>query len=165
MLKELKKLKSNRDGFTIIEVLIVLAIAGLIMVVVFLAVPNLEKSQRNNSRKTDANNVLSALSDYTSNNGGQLPTANCIGTACPFISTTSNVRLGYFTASNITFTASPASGVFSAPSTTPSSEQMDIYGDATCGNGAASAPTQGTPRQYAAYYGIEGSVATQCVSD
>jgi prepilin-type N-terminal cleavage/methylation domain-containing protein len=44
MLGNLKKYKTGHDGFTIIEVLIVLAIAGLIMVVVFLAVPNLEKS-------------------------------------------------------------------------------------------------------------------------
>ena len=53
MLRKLQKRKGNQEGFTIIEVLIVLAIAGLIMVVVFLAVPNLQKSQRNNSRKTD----------------------------------------------------------------------------------------------------------------
>ena len=41
MLKTLQKRKS--EGFTIIEVLVVLAIAGLIMVVVFLAVPALQR--------------------------------------------------------------------------------------------------------------------------
>ena len=34
----LKSIKKNKDGFTIIEVLIVLAIAALILVIVFLAV-------------------------------------------------------------------------------------------------------------------------------
>jgi prepilin-type N-terminal cleavage/methylation domain-containing protein len=163
MLKQLQQRK-DQEGFTIIEVLIVLAIAGLIMVVVFLAVPNLQKSQRNNSRKTDANNSLAALSDYVSNNGGQLPAADCTGTACAFLSATSNVKLGYFQTGNVSFTASPVSGVFVAPAA-PDTEHLDLLADATCGNGSASAPTQGTPRQIAAYFGIEGSVATQCVSE
>jgi prepilin-type N-terminal cleavage/methylation domain-containing protein len=164
MLSQVKKLKDNRDGFTIIEVLIVLAIAGLIMVIVFLAVPNLQKSQRNNARKTDANNALSALSDYTSNNGGQLPAADCTGTSCTFLSATSSVKFGYFQTANVSFAATPVSGTFTAP-TAPDSEHLLLLADATCANGAASAPTQGTARQYAAYYGIEGSVPTQCISD
>ena len=40
MLNKLKK--SDKDGFTIIEVMIVLAIAGLILLIVFLAVPALQ---------------------------------------------------------------------------------------------------------------------------
>ena len=73
MLKQISKRKS--EGFTIIEVLIVLAIAGLIMVVVFLAVPALQRSGRNNALNTDANNTLTAVGNYISNNGGSLPTA------------------------------------------------------------------------------------------
>lgn len=65
--------KDNR-GFTIIEVLIVLAIVGLIMVIVFLAVPALQRNARNTSLNTDANNTLSAVGEYVSNNGGNLPT-------------------------------------------------------------------------------------------
>jgi prepilin-type N-terminal cleavage/methylation domain-containing protein len=38
-----KKLSKKEKGFTIIEVMIVLAIAGLIMLVVFLAVPALQR--------------------------------------------------------------------------------------------------------------------------
>ena len=49
-----QKSRQDGQGFTIIEVLIVLAIAGLIMVVVFLAVPALQRNSRNNSRKADA---------------------------------------------------------------------------------------------------------------
>ena len=73
MLRQLQKRKEG--GFTIIEVLIVLAIAGLIMVVVFLAVPALQRSGRNNAMNTDANNVLTAVGNYSSNNGGTLPAA------------------------------------------------------------------------------------------
>jgi prepilin-type N-terminal cleavage/methylation domain-containing protein len=77
MLKHLQKRKSD-SGFTIIEVLIVLAIAGLIMVVVFLAVPALQRSGRNNGLNTSANNVLSAVGNYASNNGGTLPATAAI---------------------------------------------------------------------------------------
>ncbi len=61
------------EGFTIIEVLIVLAIAGLIMVVVFIAVPALQRQGRNNALNTSANNVLTAVGNYVSNNNGTLP--------------------------------------------------------------------------------------------
>ena len=62
-------------GFTIIEVLIVLAIAGLIMLVVFLAVPNLQRNSRNTSRKSDIGRIATALNDWESNNNGTTFTA------------------------------------------------------------------------------------------
>ena len=37
----------NKKGFTIIEVVLVLAIAGLIFLMVFIALPALQRSQRN----------------------------------------------------------------------------------------------------------------------
>jgi prepilin-type N-terminal cleavage/methylation domain-containing protein len=66
----LKNTKSNK-GFTIIEVLIVLAIAGLIMLIVFLAVPALQRNQRNTSRKNDSSRVATAASNYVTNSNGQ----------------------------------------------------------------------------------------------
>ena len=65
---------SKTQGFTIIEVLIVLAIAGLIMVVVFLAVPALQRQARNNALSTNANNIFTGVNNYLSNNNGTLPT-------------------------------------------------------------------------------------------
>ena len=41
------------EGFTIIEVVLVLAIAGLIFLMVFLALPALQRSQRDTQRKND----------------------------------------------------------------------------------------------------------------
>ena len=72
-------LKKENRGFTIIEVMIVLAIAALIMLVVFLAVPALQRGQRNNARKTDSARVAASVVEYTSNNGGSLPsdTTSC----------------------------------------------------------------------------------------
>lgn len=66
--------KKNK-GFTIIEVLIVLAIAGLIMLVVFLAVPALQRNSRNNARNSDASRIAGAVNECLSNNNGKI--ANC----------------------------------------------------------------------------------------
>ena len=67
--------KSKREeGFTIIEVLIVLAIAGLIMLIVFLAVPALQRNSRNTQMKNAAAAILGGISEFTNNNNGQLPT-------------------------------------------------------------------------------------------
>lgn len=61
-------------GFTIIEVLIVLAIAGLIILIVFLAVPALQRNSRNTQRKNDVSAIGGAINEYVNNNSGQLPT-------------------------------------------------------------------------------------------
>lgn len=71
MKKTLKQ--RNSEGFTIIEVLIVLAIAGLILLVVFLAVPALNRNSRNTTMKNDASAFAGGFSEYVSNNDGQLP--------------------------------------------------------------------------------------------
>ena len=70
------KQANQQKGFTIIEVVLVLAIAGLIFLVVFLAVPALQRSQRDNQRRNDASRVSTALTNYQSNNQGKLPDNN-----------------------------------------------------------------------------------------
>jgi prepilin-type N-terminal cleavage/methylation domain-containing protein len=68
----LNKIKNRKqEGFTIIEVLIVLAIAGLIMLIVFLAVPALQRNSRNTQRQADASKVATAISQCLSNRNGQ----------------------------------------------------------------------------------------------
>jgi prepilin-type N-terminal cleavage/methylation domain-containing protein len=75
----LKQLKSKREqGFTIIEVMIVLAIAGVIMLVVFLAVPALQRNNRNVQLKNAAAAILGAINEFETNNNGQLPTTVAI---------------------------------------------------------------------------------------
>ena len=67
------QVKNNNKGFTIIEVLIVLAIAALILLVVFLAVPSLQRSQRNNGKQSEASRLSSQINTMVSNNQGFLP--------------------------------------------------------------------------------------------
>jgi prepilin-type N-terminal cleavage/methylation domain-containing protein len=67
--------KKLTKGFTIIEVLIVLTIAGLILAIVFLAVPALQRNSRNTAIRSDAASILAGVNDYIANNQGSLPTA------------------------------------------------------------------------------------------
>lgn len=59
----------RQKGFTIIEVVLVLAIAGLIFLTIFLALPALQKSQRDNARKQDVGRVVAGIQEYVANNG------------------------------------------------------------------------------------------------
>ena len=69
------KLRKRSEGFTIIEVLIVLAIAGLILLIVFLAVPAMQRNSRNTQRRNDAAGLLGAVNEWSTNNNGGMPTA------------------------------------------------------------------------------------------
>ena len=66
---------SQKPAFTIIEVVLVLAIAGLIFLMVFIALPALQRNQRDTQRKNDIGRVLTALQSYQSNNRGSIPTS------------------------------------------------------------------------------------------
>lgn len=68
--------KERASGFTIIEVMIVLAIAGLIMVIVFIAIPQLQRNQRDNARQNAANRIEAEMETYAGNNQGQYPIAD-----------------------------------------------------------------------------------------
>ncbi len=63
----------TKKGFTIIEVVLVLAIAGLIFLMVFIALPALQRSQRNTQREDDISRFLTAANDYQTNNHGKTP--------------------------------------------------------------------------------------------
>lgn len=63
----------NKQGFTIIEVVLVLAIAGLIFLAIFMALPALQISQRNTQRKSDVLRVAAVVETYKSNNQGKTP--------------------------------------------------------------------------------------------
>ncbi len=74
----LKKLKKQDSGFTIIEVMIVLAIAGLIILIVLLAVPALQRNARNTAIKNDASAIVAAVGEFKSNNDGLSPSGNAV---------------------------------------------------------------------------------------
>lgn len=69
----MKKRNKERTGFTIIETSLVLAIAGIILVMVFIALPALQRQQRDTKRKDDTALFIQAIKKYQQNNRGVLP--------------------------------------------------------------------------------------------
>ena len=84
---------NTKKGFTIIEVVLVLAIAGLIFLMVFLALPALQRNQRDTQRKNDLSRVQSAINSFQANNRGRIPT---------IYTTTGNTLSNNFVASYLT---------------------------------------------------------------
>ena len=70
----LKNLSLNKNkGFTIIEVVLVLAIAGLIFLMVFLALPALQRSQKDTQRRDQLSMLVTQITQYQANNRNRLP--------------------------------------------------------------------------------------------
>ncbi len=70
----MKKISNDKKrGFTIIEVSLVLAIAGLIFLMIFVALPALQRNSRDAQRKDDLMTYLEQLKKYQTNNRGNLP--------------------------------------------------------------------------------------------
>jgi len=65
--------KNSRKGFTIIEVVLVLAIAGLIFLMLFVALPAAQRAQRDRLRKQDVSVIIAAVRQYMKNNHGNPP--------------------------------------------------------------------------------------------
>ena len=63
----------TKKGFTIIEVVLVLAIAGLIFMMVFLALPALQRAQRDTQRRDDMARFAAQVAQYQANNRGRVP--------------------------------------------------------------------------------------------
>lgn len=149
MLKKLKK--TNAKGFTIIEVMIVLAIAGLILLIVFLAVPALQRNSRNTQIKNDAGSVAGGISAYESNNAGAVPTS-ITGTGSITLSgtgTNDQIKVGGSTV----VTTTPSTG--SAPTATnPPLGTVTVFLGHRC-DGTTSA------RATAIYYSTETSTGQQ----
>lgn len=156
MLHKMKQQK--QEGFTIIEVLIVLAIAGLIMMVVFLAVPNLQRNSRNTQRKSDVSAIVGGMSEYVNNNAGQLPTT-CTAGSCTSQTWLQNAKLSQYDPSSIAF-SNVTTARTSAPTAATTADQVLIYNYAKC-NGMTITNTNATARSIAASYMVETSSAAQ----
>jgi len=165
MVSKLKNLRKDSEGFTIIEVLIVLAIAGLILLIVFLAVPALQRNARNTARKNDVASILGAMSEYTNNNGGTFPATCTIGN-CTAAAWVANAKTGTILPAAIGFdnVTTARAGGFSG--TLPAIDQVQLYNYAKCGSATTVVSTGASVRSLVAFYPVEsgGSGTTaQCV--
>ena len=164
---------TNHTGFTIVETMIVLGIAGLILLVVFLAIPALQRSSRNNQRRQDVQAILEAVSRYELNDSGKFPD-NCGDATEPACSiavggTTPNDYFLQFVADKLTYYNDPggstgghviAKGGHQAPQT-PDTEKVYIYNYQHCAQTGGGATSQGAGySDVVALYALESGSAT-----
>lgn len=71
------KRKPKHKGFTIVEVMITVAVGSLLLIAVLIAVSQLQKHNRDFHRKEYARAVAASLLDFQANNLGEIP--NCFG--------------------------------------------------------------------------------------
>lgn len=69
----MSNLLKKEKGFTLIEIVLVLAIAGLLLVIVFLAVSGAQKSRRDSQRKNDNARLMAQIEAFAGNNNGNYP--------------------------------------------------------------------------------------------
>lgn len=142
------KLRSQK-GFTIIEVLIVLAIAGLILLIVFLAVPALQRNSRNTQRTTEGARVAASVSECLANRNGSKP-------ACD---TALEVEEG--TLQQLTLEAGPFTDVQATASAGYSTTVVTVDYQRKClADGSDS--TAGGPRDFAVMFVVEPAI-NRCI--
>lgn len=146
-----KKLQQRKEaGFTIIEVLIVLAIAGLILLVVFLAVPALQRNSRNTTIKNDAQNVLGGVSEYRGAKDGANPVSLDVATAG---------EVKYRDASAVVTSikvqgSTKVTAITGDPATPPAVSELQVYLGRKC---TSDTETSANTRSVAVFYSIETS--------
>ncbi len=160
----MQRQNTNAKGFTIIEVILVLAIGSLIILMALVALPSLQASQRDTQRKNDYATLESAITSYTSNNRGKLPGACTDGTTtphkCTFIDTYikdtwEDPSKGFYqvevvAGSNTTY-AKPTAG------------QVFVYTSSKCEGETAKYDSTLGSRRYAIYAYLESG--TYCQAD
>jgi len=148
----LKKDKAQSEkGFTIIEVVLVLAIAGLIFLMVFIALPALQRNQRDTARKSDVSTVAAGVTQYTGNNRGAFPTTAQLASYVKDVSDNTTTVTVKTTAGGQTIS--------------PNDGEIIITQKSKCGaaTGASIALTTGTTRQYTVVTKLEsGGGAPYC---
>jgi len=159
-------MKERKDsGFSMVEVIIVLAIAALIIVIVLLTLPGLMRQQRNMERRGVATMVLSAYSRFV-RNGGQNATAPtnvvCYGsdtpnTSCPLDSNvTMRLGMSYMLRGDVLASEGP-NGRIDVSRDSSNSDLIKLFRGARCGEGNGIVVAGSGYRQTAAVVQLEGT--------
>lgn len=153
----MRDLLNKEQGFTLIEIVLVLAIAGLILLMVFLAVSGAQKSRRDTQRKQDVSRISSQLESFASNNDGAYPTAvNLAAFEATYLAPQSNYEdpsSGAWYGAHITY------GIL-VPATPG---YIEYSTGEICNGGIMAAAPNGNTRDYAAVIDLEQG--TDCVSN
>ena len=158
---------NDQRGFTIIEVVLVLAIAGLIFLMVFIALPALQKGQRDTQRRSDLGRISTQINSYTTNNRGAIPqgltTNNFVQ---KYLGGTSGSNIGgndYIDPKGPNYTFADATTDTQSPTFNDTTSQI-LYGRGKiCGTDGDFAT--GSARQYALKIRLEGQTTPYCLDN
>ncbi len=155
----MRKLQNRSEGFTIIELLIVLAIAALIILIVLIAVPQLQRNQRNTARQNIAGRIATEINNFAGNNNGTLPLATDSGTSAFGEGFADRYLDGVDT--NDPSTNTPMEDLVSAYNIPEPTEDAGQNGSVTYGtgricNGETSTTTDANTRNFALVVRLEG---------
>ena len=126
-------LQSSKKGFTIIEVVIVLVIGAIIMLMVFLIVPQLQRSQRDARRQSDARTFLASAEQFATQNNGNYPST--AGEVTTVVNNFVNRAGGFLSPNGNAYLANNLDGVTAgaaAASTVTAASEMEYRTAATC---------------------------------
>ena len=154
------KQQNQTKGFTIIEVVLVLAIAGLIFLMVFIALPALQRNQRDTQRKNDLGRFMTAINSFQSNQRGSVPLPTAAG-----ITSTGGLVPTYLTNNGDTF-EDPSTGntytfVYGAGAAPTQKGQIRYARSASCNttNGSLTTISPVNNRRVAVSIALEGGGA------
>lgn len=154
----MSKQELKQKGFTIIEVVLVLAIAALIFLMVFIALPALQRNQRDTARKQELGKVVSAVTTWQSNHKGASPAANQAADFAKYLDATAdaNGKIA-LTTTDVVIVGAQTSGHSSADKST-----IALATASGCGTDGASFAAPSNSRQSAAIVQLENGEAYFC---
>src|SRR5574344_2118423 len=142
--------QNKEQGFTIIEVVLVLAIAGLIFLMVFIALPTLQKNQRDTQRRSDIGTFKAQINQYQANNKGEIPNSGCAA-ATP---KTAAWFVAQYLATNWN---DPQTGTtYTCATAVPTASGSYHYRPGTICNGEAATTAGASSRNYSVVMKLEG---------
>ena len=143
--------QKREQGFTIIEVMIVLAIAAVILLIVLLAVPALQRNSRNTQRNNDVATIAALINTCLANHNNVIAQCSSVGV--------NNVDVDYSKLGQIT---SAGVGATCTPGTTSA---CWTFGN-TCNATGTALQSGATSREFGIMFSIEttGAASPRCVA-
>lgn len=156
-ISSMSKQELKQKGFTIIEVVLVLAIAALIFLMVFIALPALQRNQKDQARRTVMGKVASAVTTYQSNRRSQQPTTGAL--LAPYADGVASGTNGSL--ENGSYTLVVSAWATGATVGAANQSTIQVYTGAKCDPTGAFAVV-GTAKQAAVLIGLENGNAVVC---
>lgn len=160
----MQRSQRSATGFTVIEIMIVLAIGGLILLIVLLAVPALQRNSRQNAQRSDIARILAGVAEFRTHNNNTLPPTPQAdagsgdeaiiggpGGVCSAGLYCVTAKLSFYDAANISFATT-------VPTPFTDENTAVILIGYSCNNNT---PVAAAPGVIAAYYVLENG-QTQC---